>query len=245
MNTTRLTHLACAAAALAALALAAPSRSPGGPPAAGPKAPAARRTELGKNVFLEVEGARRRVVVPATVCLREGPLEGLLTRAKTKEHEYLLAAELDARHLHLALIAAGAKPGSPVEFLPRYKPARGTAVGITLRYDKGGKKVSAPAREWVREARGKKPLGLDWVFAGSKFVPNREDKTKPPFYAANYGDLVCLCNLESALLDLPVKSPKKFDARLYEAHTERIPAKGTAVEVLLEPLPGKKGAGKK
>src|SRR5262245_36699783 len=81
-----------------------------------PKA-AVKRTEIGKNVFLEVEGKTRRVIVKSTVCLREGALEGLLTRKATKEHEYILAAECDARHIHAALLAAGAKPGSPVVFL--------------------------------------------------------------------------------------------------------------------------------
>lgn len=48
------------------------------------------------------------------------------------------------------------------------------------------------------------------------------------------------CNRDSALLDWPVKSPKKFDALLHEANTERIPARDTPVEVILEPVPEKK-----
>jgi hypothetical protein len=42
--------------------------------------------------------------------------------------------------------------------------------------------------------------------------------------------------METAMFDLPVKSPKKFDQRRYEANTERIPARDTAVEVLFEPV---------
>src|SRR4051794_19165282 len=71
--------------------------------------PEARRTEVGKNVVLEIKGKERRVIVQAVVCLREGPLEGLLTRMKAKEHEYILAADCDARHVHAALLAAGGK----------------------------------------------------------------------------------------------------------------------------------------
>jgi hypothetical protein len=83
------------------------------------------------------------------------------------------------------------------------------------------------------------------VFAGSKFVPNHEDKNKPPDYIANHGDLICTCNMESAVLDLPVPSPKKFDSRIYEADTDRIPNTDTKVEVIFEPVPAKKPAGKK
>src|SRR5262249_42063382 len=87
-----------------------------------PDKPEAKRTQLARNVFLEVQGEQRRVIVQATVCLREGQLEGLLCRKNTKEHEYILAADADARQIHLALVAAKAKPGTPVQFDPRYMP---------------------------------------------------------------------------------------------------------------------------
>ena len=226
----------CSAFSFVALLLAG-SLVPGAP---GPTKEAVKRVAIGKNVVLEVDGKKRRVIVKAGVCLREGALEGLLTRKGTKEHEYILSADVDARQVHTALVAAGAKPGSPVQFEPRYKAARGSAIKLSLRYKRGGKTVTVPAREWVRDARAKKDLDLDWVFGGSRLVPNPEGKDKPPLYLANHGDLVCLCNMETAMLDLPVRSPKALDARVYEAHTGRIPALGTAVEVIFEPVAAKK-----
>jgi hypothetical protein len=195
-----------------------------------------KRVSVGPNVVLEVEGKQRRVIVSARVCYRTGALEGLLTRTKKKEHEYILAADIDARHLHTALILAGAKQGKPVEFAPKYKAASGTAIKVSLRYQKAGKTVTVPAREWIRNAKTKKDLDQDWVFAGSRFVPNPLDKNKPD-YIANHGDVICTCNMESALLDLPVPSPKRFDSRIWDAHTERIPELDTKVEVILEALP--------
>src|SRR5690606_8325256 len=44
----------------------------------------------------------RRVWVKAEVCLREGPLEVFLCRKGTKEHESVVAADLDARMIHAA-----------------------------------------------------------------------------------------------------------------------------------------------
>src|SRR4051794_28876853 len=41
-------------------------------------APEAKRTPIAKNIFLEIQGPKRRVIVTTTVCLREGQLEGLL-----------------------------------------------------------------------------------------------------------------------------------------------------------------------
>jgi hypothetical protein len=199
-----------------------------------------KRTEIGKNVILETEGQQRRVVVKAYVCLREGQLEGLLCRKFTKEHEYILAAEVDARHIHAALLAARAEPGSPVQFEPKFKPASGSTIRVTLRYKKGDKMVALPAQEWIRDAGAKKPLQESWVFGGSRFLPDPDDRTKPDIYLANQGDVICLCNMESAMLDLPIRSPKKLEDRTYQAITDKIPERDSPVDVILEVVPEKK-----
>jgi hypothetical protein len=198
-----------------------------------------KRKALAKNIELETEGNKRRVILTATVCLREGQLEGLLTRKMTKEHEYPLAVDADAKLIHAALLAAGAKPGSPVQFEPRYTPATGSHIKITLRYEKDGRTVTVPAQQWVRNVKTRKDLDQDWVFGGSRFVPDPEDQQQT-VYLAQHGDLVCVCNMDTAMLDLPVPSPKRFDDRFYEANTERIPPLGTRVEVILEPVPDRK-----
>jgi hypothetical protein len=200
---------------------------------------APRRAQLAANVFFEKAGDARRVIVASTVCLREGQLEGLLCRARTKEHEYILAADVDARAVHAGLIAAGAKPGNPVTFIPKYAPANGTRIKVTLQYEKDGKRQVVGGGDWIEESKTKKPLGGAWVFGGSRFLPDPEDPKKPPYYLANQGDLICVCNMESAMLDLPVASPKKLDERRFAARTDRIPPTGTKVEVILEPIVGK------
>jgi hypothetical protein len=201
-----------------------------------------KRKELGKNVFFETEGDRRRVVVNSVVVLRDGQLEGLLTIKGTKEHEYILGAEVDARLIHAGLLACGAKPGSPVQFgADKYIPATGPVIKIRLRYtNKDGKVIEAPAQEWIKDGKTKKPLAQDWVFGGSKFYVDPEKKDKPPVYLANFGDVVCLVNMDTAMLDLPVRSPKRLDERIFEAITDIIPPAGTKVEVIFEPVPEKK-----
>jgi hypothetical protein len=242
MNTTFFSRWLCGGALLTALAIL---TVPSGPTSRGASADkeAARsevtRKEIGKNVFFEKEGEQRRVIVVSTVVLNKGALEGLLTRKGTKEHEYILAADVDARNIHTALLVAGAKPGSPVKYQPKYAPAHGTAIKVTLRYEKDEKTVTVSAREWIRNANTKKDLDCDWVFGGSVFQPDPEDKDKPPQYLANQGDLICVCNMEPAMLDLPVRSPTPLDERVYVANPDRVPALETKVEVILEPVPEK------
>jgi hypothetical protein len=142
---------------LATLSLAGCSSSePPEPPPAPPRQPVqteARKALVGPNVWLEVTGRQRRVVISAEVCLRQGPLEVLLCRKPSKEHESILTAAVDGRTIHQALTLAGAKEGAPVQFTPTYKPAHGTPIQILVRYEHQGQRKSVDARSWIRNAK--------------------------------------------------------------------------------------------
>jgi hypothetical protein len=198
------------------------------------------KVSIGKNVWVEIRGDQRRVLVAAYVCLREGQLEEFLCRRFTKEHESILAADIDARDVHQALILTGVEPGSPAEFEPVFKPARGPRIKVTVEYQKDGKTITAPAQEWLREIEKKKPMTADWVFAGSKLVPNPLEPDKPPTYLANSGDVISVSNFDCSLLDLAVRSSAENANLSYEAFTERIPVLETKVQVILEPVAAEK-----
>lgn len=200
----------------------------------------ATKIPVGPNVLLEIAGETRKVWVSAVVCRTTGPLEQFLCRAKTKEHESVLAADIDARDLHKALVLARGEPGSPVTFVPKYKPATGSIIHITLVFEKDGKKQKVRAQDWVRNTKTNKALNHDWVFAGSRIIPDPLDKNKPPIYLANEGDVICVSNFETALLDLPIESSKENADVQFEAFTENIPEEGTKVAVCLEVAPSKK-----
>jgi hypothetical protein len=200
-----------------------------------------KKIDFGKNVALEIDGAKRRVLVNAYVCLRQGQLEQLVTRKRTKEHEAILAVDADARHIHAALLAAGALAGSPVKFRPKFTAPTGTPIKITLEYQEKGKTIRVPAQQWLRNIKSKKDLDTDWVFAGSVLIPSPFDKKKEPYYAANDGDIICISNFDTAMLDVPFNSSKDNDDLAFEANTDRIPALETPVLLILEPvLPKKK-----
>jgi hypothetical protein len=193
----------------------------------------------GKGVTLEVEGEharKRRVVVAAAVCLREGVLEQLLTRKGTKEHEAILSADVDARDIHKALLVAGAAQGCPARYNPNYAPANGQVIRVTLEWQDNGKPRRARAQDWVRDVRTKAPMAHDWVFAGSQLVADPLQPAQQR-YLANEGDVICVANFETALLDLPVRSPKEQADLAFEANTASIPPVGTKVKIVLEPIP--------
>lgn len=229
----------CLSACFVALALGGPATFPQqkAPPKKGPPV---KKVAVGRSIFVEVEDQKAvRVLVEASVCLRKGALEHLLTRRGCKEHEAILAADIDARDLHAALLLTGAEPGRPMVFRPKAKPPSGTAVKITLAYkNKGGKEVKLPAQQWIRHVKTGKDLHVDWVFVGSVFVVDDADPAKVR-YLAQHGDVICVANFESALLDLPILSTASGEVD-YEAHTDRIPPLQTPVLVILEPARPKK-----
>jgi len=198
----------------------------------------AKKVKVGKNVWLEVQGDKRRVMVQAEVCLREGMLEHLMCRTRTKEHEAILAADVDARDIHQALILAKATAGTTVKYKDdgTIIPPTRTKIKVTLTYKDKDKEVTVPGRDWVRDMKTKKSLEHDWVFAGSQFQVNPLEKDKPPLYAANAGDVICVSNFEGAMLDLPINSSKNNAELEFEAFTERIPPIGTPMTVILEPV---------
>jgi hypothetical protein len=207
--------------------------------------PSGKKALLGKDVWIENLGQRRRVLVACKVCLREGMygLECLLCRARTKEYESLLSTEADARVIDAALRVAGAEPGAPVGSVEKkgkfyVVPPRGPKIKVLLRYSEKGKTVTVRAQEWVRSAKTKKALADEWVFTGSQLVPDFEDpKKKPPHYGANDdGGYINILNMAYAMMDLPINQPNQDPSeREFQPYTEHIPAVGTQVTMILEP----------
>lgn len=79
-----------------------------------------------------------------------------------------------------------------------------------------------------------RPLDSPWVFAGSGFYVDEASGKKS--YLAEGGDLICVANFPSAMLDIASKSTAEGEANLmWEAWIEHIPPVGT--EVLLELIP--------
>lgn len=210
-------------------------------------APNSKLTALNpeKTFFLETaaDGKTRRVLMAAEVCIREGPLEVFLCKKMTKEHEAVARVNLDAKLIHAALIAAGAKPGHPVQFFnpqtekPEFKPATGTKIKVEVHYRKDGKLHTHPAQEWIWNAKKKKPAEYDWVFAGSIEIKDPDRPEAPPYYGANSGEVISVSNFPYSMLDFPAEIGKDDANLFYEAKSDRIPPTLSKIWVILTPIP--------
>lgn len=226
-----------------------------GPPAGG--------TQLGVQPDLWIDRKAKRVYVDGYVAMRRGPLEMLACPVGTKEHESVIALFAKSSEVHAALLAIGAESGTTARWDPDFKPPTGQTVSVWVIYrnekeaaaadqpeDENNRSRYRPfvpgdqfkvvdARRWVRNVETKEALTEPWVFAGSEFWTDPVDKVE--HYSANAGDMICVSNFSTAMMDVPFASSADAGNTLFEPFTERIPEQGTPVRVVLVPQPNEGG----
>jgi len=200
-------------------------------PAAVDRHPELKRLSPTEDVWIDAKG--KRVVIGGTIAVDKGPIEYFACPQGTKEHESIVATRSTAQLVHVGLLAIGLIPGKPVSFDPEYVAATGPVVRVTMRWkDTAGRVQELPAQQWIRDTRSGKPMQEDWVFAGSVFWTDPSDGKE--YYQADGGDLVCLSNFPTAMLDLTIESSQSNDALLFDAFDGRVPPRGTEVEMILD-----------
>ncbi len=214
-----------------------PSMDTTGKPTLYPDPPGLKRLSPDYNLW--IDPVNKEVVMVAEVVLREGGLELFACLRNTKEHEAIIAVDTQAWLVHTALLAVGAKKGEPVAFRPEYKKVTGSRVEILLAWKdpETGEQQTARAQDWTRNAKTGQAMHEHWVFGGSSFW--EDETTDQRYYLAEDGDLICVANFHSAMLDVPIESTQSNDLLMYDAYTERIPPLGTEVWVRLKPVPEK------
>jgi hypothetical protein len=191
---------------------------------------------LSKTARLWVDRQRRRVYVDGYVALKRGPLEMFACPVGTKEHESIVAALARSKEVHAALLAVEANPGTPVRFDPDFSPPTGQVIRIYVCwYDADGKFHSADARQWIEDIKTQEQMTAEWVFAGSGFWQDPEDKRE--YYLADSGDMICVSNFSSAMLDVTIESSDDAGALRFQPFEEKIPELFTPVRLVMVPVP--------
>ncbi len=196
--------------------------------------PGAKRISKQSSLWIDVKN--HRVFIDGIVSLRDAPLEMFACPVETKEHESIVATLAKSSEVHAALLAVGAMSGTPVSFRPKYVAATGQRIRVWVMYrDAKGQFKYADARSWVRQGDTKQQLKMDWVFAGSTYWTDPEDGKN--YYQGDGGEMICVSNFGTAMLDLPIESSDSDGALQFSAFTERIPETLTPVRLMLVPIP--------
>ncbi len=182
------------------------------------------------------------VIVDGQICLREGMLEMFACTRNSKEHESIVSVNSKAYLVHVGLLALGAVPGHPVQFVPKYKPPTGTEIDVLVQYmDEDGNEETVRAQDWIKDIRTNKAMTYPWVFGGSTFWTDPDTGKK--YYQGERGEFICVSNFGTAVLDIPVQSSAEEEALGFQTFTDRIPPLGAPVRLLLKPKLKKQGAG--
>ncbi len=206
---------------------------------------------------LHLNRARNEVIIRAQVAARIGWMEQIVCKAGTREHESLLVVEVAPRLIHAALLMLGCEPGTPgswqevlsepsatADATPTcvLNPPTGSPLDIRVRFMRGEERVDISVSEWLRSesATGESiAFASDrFVFAGSHTRPNPPSLGPGEHYVADYtGSVVGLVTFGDEVIAFADVIPDRIEISpaLWEAYTERIPAEGTEVELILQP----------
>lgn len=196
--------------------------------------PGARRLTMASRLWVDTK--QQRVYVDGYIAMNRGPLEMFACPVGSKEHESVVAVLAKSREVHAALLSIGTTPGTPVKYQPRFVPPTGQQVRIWVCYrDDENKFQAIDGRKWIRRDGTQEDMKEEWVFSGSSFWKDPIDGKE--YYQADGGDMVCVSNFSTAMMDVPFNSSAQADQLVFTPFTERIGKRDTPVRLIFVPIP--------
>ena len=197
--------------------------------------------EKARGVTLVPGGGRvdfkaRTLILPAEVCLRQGPLELFACAEGGKDHESVLRVRCRPELVNLNLILFGLKrgPSHPVD-----GGRTGDRVVALCEWQENGKTTTVRAEDMVWNVATNRPMDrVGWTYVGSKFVPEHDVETGKPtgrsILAAVYGRTLFATFLDgAALFETPL--PEGVDDSTFTVNEKVVPPRGTSVRLTLRP----------
>lgn len=186
-----------------------------------------------------LDNKNKQVIVGGRICFRDGPLEMFACPQRTKEHESIVSTVSNGEIVHVGLLATGAVPGTPVRWDPDFIAASGPVVNVTVVWTEDGIRKEVRAQEMITNMVTEKPLSHEFVYCGSGEWRDPENPSYREFWADS-GDLICVSNFTTALMDLQIESTNAMGGLMFHANPEKIPELGKPVLLFLKPeLPEK------
>ncbi len=211
---------------------------------------------------IKINLKERCVDVDSTICLDEGMLEFIACTKDTKEHESIIVIKALPRHVHIALLLLGAKPGNPAMRKPldaektRWVdiPPRGDLIDAFLVFKNDeGKLVEKPISDFLtasgEEGGDREDAGFPthtFIFAGS--VLHGDGPGPRKYLCDQTGSVISIATFGDELLCLPGVHSHANGMLSWQIDDTDLPAAGSAVTLRLRPQgrgnPGRK-TGKK
>lgn len=207
-----------------------PERAPEGDPAF-------VRMPGGGYIHTAREGGHevRRVVVPAALLMREGPIELFACGEGGKDHESIFRIEADVQQLDLALVLIGLRKG-PTPDRADEQRRTGDRVAVLAQWEEGDRTVTRWSHDLILDTRTRQPMPrCGWTFVGT-IAEIMDTVTGRPtgrhiLLAAQSRSVVTTFRDTTSILDNPLSEPAADDER-YVPNTELLPSAGTRVRLI-------------
>ena len=175
---------------------------------------------------------------PGKLNMKRGLLEYLLVNPKGSAHESLLATDVEANDIHVAMLLLGAKGGAitaaapPAQLDAQYfrtaPKLTGDTVFITVKWKEKDVEKTVPIERWLVNAERKPIEHGAWIYNGSMLYEGR-------FLAQADGNLIALVTSPTALMNNPRKG--NDNDQMWNVNEETTPGESTPVEIIFKLVP--------
>lgn len=194
-----------------------------------------------------IDPKKHEVRLEATICLQQGILEYLVCLPNTFEHEAVFTTQCTPSLLHLSLLAIGVEPcdnANGVEWEKASDKMPKSKMRVEFEYELEGKKVRMSVTDVLKYRKEKLAQKvIPWVFSGSR-LGSRDGKR---IYAADItGAVIGLGMDDTSVIQYgeQLGNPYKNQEDGFEVDKDKIPAKGTKVQLIFSPMAPAETAGK-
>ena len=145
-----------------------------------------------------------------------------------KSHESIVILNVEPIYLYITLGLLDFEPGQNLTVIGDPHEPKGSPLQISIEWKKGTDTVSIPARELVWNTFTGKPMQkTHWVFTGGRLI--NDQLTSQQFH-----NIIAVYRDPDSLINNPL--PGGTDDRTYRVNTDKIPPKGTKVNVIIRPI---------
>jgi len=192
-----------------------------------------KRIEVGA---IRVDTAARRIEVPARINMSKGILEYIAVTANGKLHESVLEMQAVPSHLHMAMLLLDLEPNEYVSVKPQGRRISKAGARVRMFVErpstKAGKVERVPVESLLWNRKTKRPgKPAEWAFMGSIFWEASYSADSARSVIGLVPDDTCVIGATE-----DVGNPYRGEGLGFEVNTRDIPAVGTPVTLVIEPV---------